>query len=93
MINKSRFVTLENRLKLLYRLKEDNFYVRMHAYEYIVGTGDRIVAIIFLEPSRNLAEVLQLERASKCDIERVVTAIKDLDPTIRVIVKSPKVVN
>jgi len=87
LADKSIFAMFEKRLELLYKLKDNGFYVRMHAYEYIVGTGDRIVTIILLEPNRNVVEVLRLERASDRDIERVITTIKSLDPNVRVNIK------
>lgn len=87
LVNKSNFIMFEKRLELLHKLKEESFYVRMHAYEYIVGTGDKIIVIVLLEPNRNVVEVLRLERANNNDVKRIVATIKNLDPNVKVNVR------
>lgn len=89
-VDKSIFIMFEKRLKLLYKLKDSEFYVRMHAYEYLVGTKNRMIAIILLEPNKNIVEILQLERANDSDIKEIIAIIKSLDPSVKVNVKSFK---
>ena len=70
------------RLKLLYRLKREGFYVRMHAYEYLVGDNKGFLALIFLEPWANRCLILPL----RCDkkMTMILKLIKKLDPAIKV---------
>jgi len=88
MVRKSKFIMFSNRLKLLYKLKEKNFYVRMHAYEYIVGTGDKMVAIILLEPNKNSVDILKLKRSKGWEIKEIISTIKSLDPCVKIKTKS-----
>ncbi len=69
------------RLELLWKLREYGFYVRMHAYEYLVGDGDRFHALILLEPGlkRALVKTLGEEEIVKV-IEKIIAGI---DPNIR----------
>lgn len=70
------------RLKLLYRLRREGFYVRMHAYEYLIGDNKGFLALIFLEPWANRCLILPLRSDKK--IAMVLKLIKKLDPAIRV---------
>ncbi len=45
------------RLGFLQFLRERGYYVHMHAYEYVVGYGGRLTAVILLEPLRCRVEV------------------------------------
>ncbi len=81
---KSEFLKFEKRLELLYVLKNNGFYVRMHAYEYIVGYGDRLGCIIILEPSKNLVEIIKLpySRLNEKQIEHLIRLIKSIDKNV-----------
>lgn len=60
----------------------------MHAYEYIVGRDGRIVAIIVLEPSRGVAEVLDLSGGRySADLRAL---IRSVDPSVAVAVRSAR---
>ncbi len=80
------FESQTGRLKLLNSLKEEGYGVRMHAYEYFVRSR-YFVAFIQLMPSRNLAVVTGFkwnEEEFKRNLNKMVTLIKRIDPTIAV---------
>ena len=72
---------------LLRMLREEGYYVRMHAYEYLLADDEGFFAIILLEPSAGRV-VLALLRES--NVERVVGVLKKLDPKLNLeTVRSP----
>jgi len=75
---------LQGRLRLLYLLKDSGFYVRMHAYEYVIGDGKRFIAIVLLEPSRRSATVIRLGE----NVEQVINVLRKVDPELSVKVAS-----
>jgi len=75
--------TYEGRLRLLFRLREAGFLVRMHAYEYIVGDGRRLVAILLLEPWARRADILDL-RGSREGVARIANIVREVDPSMEV---------
>ena len=74
------------RLRLLRELRERGFYVRMHAYEYLVGDDRGFLSIIFLEPLERRATILRLRRNAEA-VDRIVRAITGVDPGIRIVVE------
>lgn len=70
------------RLRLLYRLKKEGFYVRMHAYEYLVGDEEGFLALIFLEPWTSRCFILPLRYSEK--INAILKLIEKLDPSIKI---------
>ncbi|OYT25438.1 MAG: hypothetical protein B6U95_09335 [Thermofilum sp. ex4484_82] len=79
---KSPFSRYGIRLELLHKLKEKGFYVRMHAYEYIIGDYKRFHAIVFLEPEKNYAFIKVL--GEKEVIKEIEELIVKLDPNIHI---------
>ena len=78
------FKSLRKRLLLLERLREEGLLVRMHAYEYVVGDGRNLVAIVILEPSKKMAEIVRLGDGA----ERIRLILEQLDPHVKVIVRT-----
>lgn len=81
---RSPLVSPEGRLSLLQELKRRGFYVRMHAYEYLVGDEREFLYIILLEPHEGKATIIRLRRRA---MNRIVEAIKNVDPGIRIVVE------
>ena len=81
---RSPLASPEGRLSLLQELRRRGFYVRMHAYEYLVGDEREFLCIILLEPQTGGATVLQLRRRAA---NRITEAIKSVDPGIRIIIE------
>ncbi len=72
------------RLRLLRELRERGFYVRMHAYEYLVGDDRGFLSIILLEPHKGEATILRLRRKA---VNQIVEAVTSVDPGIRIVVE------
>lgn len=85
-MRRSFFSLYKYRLELLYKLRRKGFYVRMHAYEYLLGFEGRIIGVLLLEPRRNEAtlwlspKVINSERIYNLINE----ALMSIDPTIKV---------
>jgi len=75
----SPFLLYENRLKLLRLLRERGYYVRMHAYEYLVGNGKELVAIVILEPRLRKGLILGLSGSEPAEIGELRDLILSLD--------------
>lgn len=78
------FKSLRKRFLLLERLREEGYLVRMHAYEYVVGDGRSLVAIVILEPSKKMAEIVRLGDGA----ERIGLILEQLDPQVKVIIRA-----
>ena len=76
------FRLYSTRLRLLYRLKKEGFYVRMHAYEYLAGDEEGFLALIFLEPWVGRCFILPLRHSEK--IAEILKLIEKLDTSIKV---------
>ncbi len=74
-----------NRLALMMRLKEKGFYVRMHAYEYIVARGGSFRAIILLEPWRGKVYIVKLGSG----VKEIVNIVREFDPSLDVEIVEP----
>ncbi|RLE89886.1 MAG: hypothetical protein DRJ49_01590 [Thermoprotei archaeon] len=44
-----------NRLRLHYLLRQNGFYSRIHAYEYLLGFKGSIIGIMVVDPTTNIA--------------------------------------
>lgn len=78
----------EGRLSLLQELRRRGFYVRMHAYEYLVADRTGFLAILLLEPSAGSATVVDL-RGSKGEISAIVDSVLAVDPQISIRMRRP----
>ena len=58
------------RIELARRLRERGFYVRWHAYEFLLGYRGRLVGTLFLEPSKGRATLYCRRGAPLTEIER-----------------------
>ncbi len=84
----------DEREKLAYILREKGFYVRLHAYEYLVMFRNKILCSIYVHPAANLCIINYNKVTAKGNrnkLSDIIDAIKKLAPNIKVIVnKVPK---
>ncbi len=80
---RSKFVFPEVREKLYRRIRGLGFYVRIHGYEYLIADDRSILALLFLEPWINRAELRMLVFDEKF-VEEIVSEIKSIDPSISI---------
>ncbi|HIE23035.1 MAG TPA: hypothetical protein EYP68_02270 [Candidatus Korarchaeota archaeon] len=59
------------------------FYVRIHGYEYLIADDKRILALLFLEPWTNRAELRVLVQ-DRGFVDEITSAILLLDPEISI---------
>jgi len=59
------------------------FYVRIHGYEYLIADDKRILALLFLEPWINRAELRVLVQ-DRGFVDEITSAILLLDPEISI---------
>ena len=78
----SPYMSYEKRLELLEKLRERGAYVRMHAYEYLIGDGRSFYAILLLEPWNARALIKVLKRGGL--IEEIERAVLKIDPGLRI---------
>ncbi|MCD6563043.1 MAG: hypothetical protein J7K23_03875 [Thermoproteales archaeon] len=81
----SSYFLFERRINLHRCLKENGFYVRMHAYEYIVGDYKRFKAIIFIEPYYSRVFIKILDEKDQEAIKTIIQCIRVEDPGIEII--------
>mgnify|MGYP000417190371 CR=1 FL=1 len=58
------------RIELARKLRERGFYVRWHAYEFLLGYRGRLIGTLFLEPSKGRATLYCKRGAPLAEIER-----------------------
>jgi hypothetical protein len=63
----SRFAA---RIELARKLRDKGFYIRWHAYEFLLGYRGRLVGTLFLEPSKGRATLYCRRGAPLTEIER-----------------------
>jgi len=80
------FILQSNRLKLLYRLSENGFKVRMHAYEYLVAYKDKFLCLILLFPRENrvIIKVFNWIQNSKELTDKIVKLIREIEKDISI---------
>jgi hypothetical protein len=70
------------------RIRRLGFYVRIHGYEYLIADDKRILALLFLEPWTNRAE-LRVLVPDRGFVDEITSAILLLDPGISIEVIYP----
>lgn len=81
----SKYQLFNERVKLYNDLKDRGFYVRMHAYEYIIGDYKKFKALILIEPFRNIVYVKVLDKNDEEAIKTIIQSIKSGDSQIRIV--------
>jgi len=71
------------REKLYREIRDLGLYVRMHGYEYLIADDRRIVALLFLEPWIDKAELRVLVPEGEL-VEKVLSKIRLLDQHLNV---------
>lgn len=74
---------MKGKLRFSRLLKGRGFYVRMHAYEFLVGNYRNFVALVLVEPYKNRVLVRKLEGTEE-EISHIISAILDVEPLARV---------
>jgi len=74
----------DERLGLLYLLREKGFYVHMHAYEYLVGLDGRLAAVVLLEPLRCRVEIYGVPGAPPEGLRVLAEVISEKFPGVEV---------
>jgi len=80
------FASLENRRKLLFRLRKAGLQARMHSYEYFVRKK-RFVCVLVLSPTRNSATIYEVRwnrTEAKEAADQISKLLKEMDPTITI---------
>ncbi len=84
----------DKREKLAFLLREKGFYVRLHAYEYLVMVRNKILCSIYVHPVANLCIINYNKITAKGNenkLNDIINAIKELAPNTEVVVnKVPK---
>jgi len=78
------------RIKLAKMLKRYGLYVRMHAYEYLLGFRNHIIGVLLLEPWKGMAYIYLNDSFNVLEENVVATLsslLKSIDPNISVFVK------
>jgi len=65
-----RLSSVAARIELARKLRERGFYVRWHAYEFLLGYRGQLVGTLLLEPSRGRATLYCTKGAPLAEIER-----------------------
>lgn len=75
-------VLRERRLKLMELLRKEGFYVRLHAYEYLLGYNHQLKGLLLLEPfNGNIFLKIFGEKESKI-IDKVKKCVYSIDKKI-----------
>lgn len=73
----------ENRIYLASKIRELGLYVRLHAYEYIIGDYSKFIAIIMLEPFMRKAVIRVIHHEEEL-LNSIVSLILNMDPSVKV---------
>ncbi|AKG38356.1 hypothetical protein MA03_02435 [Infirmifilum uzonense] len=85
----SKLAIAVNRLRLAHELRRRGVYVRMHAYEYLLGYKGRIAGVLLLEPTRNRASLYLVSGATQTDLEMIVEeALRQIEPGVQLAVNT-----
>jgi len=80
----------ENRVKMLIKLREMGFVARLHAYEYVIGNGKKIVGIFMLRPEKCILEIFPSPFSSKEEAMEIIRVFKENFPLKGVVVHAVK---
>ncbi len=67
--------TVRSRLAMVQELRKRGFYVRWHAYEFLLGYGGRLIGTLLLEPSKGKASLF-LREYSEAAVRLVKEAVE-----------------
>ena len=82
------FASYDLRLELLRKIKKEGYYVRMHAYEYLIGDNKRFLCILFIEPILNRVEIFVVNKEFQ-HIKRIKKIIREVCPTVMIFLREP----
>ncbi len=81
----SQYYFFEKRIELYNCFKSKGFYVRMHAYEYIIGDYKTFKAIVFIEPFYSRTYIKVLDKKDKEALKTIIDCIRSGDPQNKII--------
>lgn len=81
--------TVKSRLTLLHELKKRGFYVRWHAYEFLLGYEGKLIGALLLEPSRSKANLF-LREGSEAIVRLIKEAVEVAGDRVELEVFAPK---
>jgi len=89
------FERREKREELAIMLRERGYYVRLHAYEYLIMSEGKILCSIYIFPLENTCVINYNKEISgeksKEKLYEIVSAIKTIDPEIKILIReTPK---
>ena len=80
----------QNRIKLARMLRRCGLYVRMHAYEYLLGFRSCIIGVLLIEPWNEIAYVYLNETFNvpvKDIVATLSSLLKSIDPYINISIR------
>ncbi len=90
------FEKREKREELATKLREKGYYVRLHAFEYLILNEGKILCSIYIFPLENMCVINYNEVTSggklKQKLYEIIDIIRTIDPDIKISVrKVPKI--
>jgi len=76
-------VLRKKRWELMELLKKEGFYVRLHAYEYLLGYNHRLKGLLLLEPFEGKALLKIFEKRNNEIVEKIKKCVYSIDKKIR----------
>lgn len=76
-------VLRKKRWELMELLRKEGFYVRLHAYEYLLGYDKQLKGLLLLEPFEGNAFLKIFERKDDEIIEKIKKCVYSIDKKIR----------
>jgi len=76
-------VLRKKRWELMELLRKEGFYVRLHAYEYLLGYDNQLKGLLLLEPFEGNAFLKIFEKKDDEVIEKIKKCVYFIDKKIR----------
>ena len=76
-------VLRKKRWELMELLRKEGFYVRLHAYEYLLGYDNQLKGLLLLEPFEGNAFLKIFEKKDDGVIEKIKKCVYSIDKKIR----------
>lgn len=76
----------DNRIKILSKLRERRLVARLHAYEYVIGNGKKIIGVFILRPEKCILEVFVSPLSEIDEVTEIIHVFKESFPLKGVIV-------
>ena len=79
----------ENREKIAHMLRNNGFYVRLHACDYLVMAHGKIVCTIHMLPSYNecYINISSIVKNSEQYLDKIIEVIRSIAPAVKIYLK------